>query len=213
MGKQDRAGSGRRDDNPAAAELEAAGALDDATDPQPTDAAEDVAGELVTDAPSTAVAVPSVATAELDIKSMSELGRAAVERLNAYLASTFDSQGESDGAIGEIIAGIMAAQTFEEAFSLSSAVGLDDLLDIPIRIFGGKFAESDYEDGPGYFVILDVERLDNGWRGACTTGSAPILAQLMKADVAGWFPIQVKPVYSTKKPTKKGHRPMRLIAA
>lgn len=141
---------------------------------------------------------------------LSEAGAAAMAHLNSWLESNKSHTANPDAAVADIIAQIMSADSVDEVLADVSATGLLELIDIPIRIHGGKFNQSDFEAGAPWYALMDVERLDNGWRGLVTTGAQSVLGQIVRIAQLGGFPAAVKCVYATKNPTANGYRPIRL---
>ena len=61
----------------------------------------------------------------------------------------------------------------------------------------------------GWYLVVKCDQPEIGEEFTTTTGSVSIVAQLVRAHVAGWLPLLVVPKQS-EKPTRKGYRPMHL---
>lgn len=103
---------------------------------------------------------------------------------------------------------MMSATTPEEVLGASSTTKADDVLGQNITVHGVNFLESDQKDGLGIFAVIDGTIGKE--RHAITCGARTIVAQLMKFDFEGWFPVVVKINKSTK-PTSNGYYPMELV--
>jgi hypothetical protein len=86
-----------------------------------------------------------------------------------------------------------------------------DVLGVPLRLFGVKWNESRYPDGPPVYAVADCLNLQTGERAPVTCGSVRVLAQLLKIDMEAAWPQDVV-VLESDQETREGFHPMRLEA-
>lgn len=174
---------------------------------------EELEGEILT---ATAGNLPAVrgpaSDREIDVE-LPPASQAAMAKMSAWLEMHEARSAHPDAAVADIIRQVLDSQSVDEVLADVTAKGFSELLDVPVRIFDGKFNRSDYEAGQPWYALLDVQRLDNNWRGLVTTGAQSVLAQLVRLIELGAFPCDVRLVYATKNPTKNGYRPVRLAKA
>lgn len=108
-----------------------------------------------------------------------------------------------------IVQRILKGATFDEIFGETEAVHARDLLDEPLSIRGFKLAKGDFEDGLGYFAVIDAMAMKTGEVIVVTCGATNVLAQLYAAQRAGLFPIDVR-FTEPEKATAKGYKPLWL---
>lgn len=87
--------------------------------------------------------------------------------------------------------------------------GLAELVNKRIVITGIRRMNSDYAGGLPWFLIIDGAIENTGETIAITTGSVSVVAQLVKAHAAGWFPLVATPRVSDR-PSKSGFFPQHL---
>lgn len=115
---------------------------------------------------------------------------------------------DDDGALG-IVAQIMNASSVEDLDSAWDTVEAEELLGVKQIITNARYAMSDYEDGLGIFLVIDAINVATGEAFIWTTGSVSVVAQIVKAHHAGWFPLACI-LQQAKKPTKDGNFPQHL---
>lgn|SRR5487761_62857 len=104
---------------------------------------------------------------------------------------------------------VLAAGSAAELGSPWEARKFEALLDVPVRVVAMRRAESDYQSGPGWYLILDVIELETGEKVTVTTGALAVMVQLVKAQAAGWMPLLCT-LRQSLKPSKLGYRPQHL---
>lgn len=134
----------------------------------------------------------------------------AMVALNTWLAERFSVMNDSDIAVAEIVAQVLSADSVDEVLADHQAVGMRDLMNIPMTIHSAKPHQSSYEKGSPYFFYCDVTRLDTGERIGVTAGAQTVIAQIVRMYMLGAVPFDAMPVLATKKPTVKGYWPYRL---
>lgn len=110
----------------------------------------------------------------------------------------------------EIVEQILSATTDEE-LELGEATPWQNLLGIPVEIYGFRFRPSDYKEGAPVFVVVQAIRLDTGQAVVLTTGGFNVLAQLSNLARRERFP-SVWKLAEPSRATAAGHMPLRLIA-
>jgi len=109
-----------------------------------------------------------------------------------------------------ILRQIMSATSVAELDSPWTAEGLAVYADRIIRVDAIRRAPSDFEDGLGWYLLLDIIDMDkDGERHTITTGSLSVCGQLIKAHALGALPLAVIP-RRAKRPSRRGYFPMHL---
>lgn len=127
----------------------------------------------------------------------------------AFLASLTQIPEPSGDAYDRIIAQVMAAESVGELDAPWSNKGLDFLVDATIRVDDIRRMPSDFVDGIGHYLLLDVTLPNDGSKCVVSTGSVNVCAQLVRAYVLGLFPLTVIP-RRARKATAAGYFPMHL---
>lgn len=96
-----------------------------------------------------------------------------------------------DDATARIVAAILGAEAAEELDAAWDAEGMRDYVDQVIRVKRVHKLPSDYQGGLGVFLVCLCDQPHIGEEFILTTGSVSIVAQLVRAHVAGWLPIEV----------------------
>lgn len=134
----------------------------------------------------------------------------AMRQLNGWLTRNLSVNDDADAAVADIIGQVLAADSVDEVLGDITLPGLQDNLDRPFILHGGKVNRSDFEAGAPFYFVLDVEWLDTHTRGMVSTGAQTVIAQVMRLIELDAFPCTMKAVKATKKPTAKGYWPYRL---
>lgn len=109
----------------------------------------------------------------------------------------------------EITAQLLGAESDEELEAFGQAVGWQELLNVPVTIYGFRWRPSDFEEGASIYFIADVARQDTGERLAVTTGSRNVLAQLTNLAKRERLPV-TRYLAKSEKPTRGGFHPLWL---
>lgn len=112
-------------------------------------------------------------------------------------------------AVGRIVMQIMGATDVEELDRPWDADGMRDYEGSVLRVKSIHKMESDYEGGLGIYLVCFCDQPGIGEEFVVTTGSVSCVAQLVRAHVAGWLPLEVVPRKAAKA-TKLGYWPMHL---
>jgi hypothetical protein len=112
----------------------------------------------------------------------------------------------------EIAERLALANTADELFNPNGALGWRDHLGRPVFIRRVRYAPGQFEQGPGFFAIVDAVDADTGEFLTLTTGAFNVLVQLARAGQLGLLDKAVKLVESDT-PTADGYRPQRLVQA
>lgn len=92
------------------------------------------------------------------------------------------------------------------------AGGLADWVGRTIIVRGIRKMPSDHPGALPWFLIIDGQDPVTGGELHLTSGSVSVVAQLVKAHAAGWFPLAFVPRLADR-PTKDGFYPMHLEVA
>ena len=111
-----------------------------------------------------------------------------------------------------IVERILAAKSVEEILTPSETRHARDLLDEPVTVHAVRFNESDFEDGIGFYAVVEVTTPDTGDSFAVTCGGRNVMAQLYALAACDAFPCDVK-FTQARKPTRAGYWPLWLVQA
>lgn len=127
-----------------------------------------------------------------------------------YLATSDDSLAEDpEVAQRRIIEQILQAKNMSDAMAETTAIHARDLLDEPITVHGFKIAKSDFEEGMGYFALIDATVHKTGERIVVTCGATNVLAQLYVGQRTNGFPVDGR-FAEPEKATARGFKPLWL---
>lgn len=112
----------------------------------------------------------------------------------------------------QIVNRILQAATADEVLATGDVRHARDILGQGVLIHSIKLNESDYADGAGVYMIVEVSDPDFGESFVVSTGSGHCMAQLYRLSELGALPCKAKFTQATK-PTKNGNFPMRLEPA
>lgn len=160
------------------------------------------------DAPGTAVAHRSIP--DIEPRELVTRQHPAMVKFNEYLENHLDPASDADLAVADIIAQVLSADSVDDVLGDVDVIGLQEMLDEPIVLYGIKFQRSDFEAGAPYYAVIDVERPKKQWRGPVTTGAQTILAQLVRLQQLGAYPVTLIATKATDKPTRGGYWPLKL---
>ena len=126
--------------------------------------------------------------------------------LSAAFSLIPDGGGDELGILRQI----MQANNVEELDTpWGKADGLKNFLGQRIRVNAAKKVPSDYAEGLGWFLVLDITDVASGEKFTVTTGSTSVMAQVLKAYSLGQVPFECAPVEADKQ-TDAGYFPQHL---
>lgn len=166
--------------------------------------------EIMNDGDGKAVSLREHLAADLEPKEVITASHPAMVALYAALEKRAEVVNEADLAVAEIIAQVLSAESVDEVLGDTEVIGLREILDEPLTVFGWKAARSDFEEGAPWYAVMDVHRHKKNWRGPVTTGAQTILAQLVRIGLLEEFPVTLVARKATKKPTRNGYWPLKL---
>lgn len=76
---------------------------------------------------------------------------------------------------------------------LPEAVGLLELTGKHLIIHDASLRVGEMDDRMTVFAVIDTTDADTGERFMSTTGASAVLAQINKAKIAGWLPLECRP--------------------
>lgn len=127
-----------------------------------------------------------------------------------YLATADEPLTEDPGAAQRrIVEQILQAKSMTDAMAETTATSARDLLNEPLTIHGFKMAKGDFEDGLGYFAVIDATVHKTGERVVVTCGATNVLAQLYVGHRTGGFPVDGR-FAEPEKATARGYKPLWL---
>lgn len=130
--------------------------------------------------------------------------------LNDYMTRQAIGDGDDTAAAWEsILRDVMTADSVMDLLADSEAIHAEDIVNRAIKVHGVEFRKSDFGGEMPFYAVMDVEFEHNGERAAVTIGARRALAQLMRADTKGWFPMTCR-VIRSERPTAAGNYPMWL---
>lgn len=136
---------------------------------------------------------------------LSRLGEMA-EQLRPIIESI--PEAGQDGEANIVLA-ILGATSLDDLDAPWNSAGLMEYVHKELTVLGIRRAESDFADGFGFFLLVDVVDPDTGGRKTLTTGSTAVVAQLVKVQALNAYPITVIPRIPDR-PSKSGNFPMHL---
>lgn len=124
------------------------------------------------------------------------------------MAAAIPAGGEDTGQLSILTQ--LAAATEPQGLSAPwETTGTTALFGKVLVVTDLKRMPSEYEDGLGFYLVVNGAIEETGEAMTFTTGSVSVAAQLVKAFDAGWLPIKCEIVESTR-PTKSGYKPQHL---
>ena len=117
---------------------------------------------------------------------------------------------EPDGnAMESILAQVFGAATWENLSDPWEARTAEELAGKTILIESVTRHDSDIAGDLPFFLVMHGTEMRTGEKIAAPTGSLAIMAQLVRAHIAGWLPLFAQ-VIIAERPTKDGFRPHHL---
>lgn len=151
------------------------------------------------------MAEPSKAVATYDSEILSRSGQAGIE-----MRALMEQVPEADeDAYGGILMAILNAESPADLDAAWTARSLEQYCDTPLRVESIKRMPSDFADGLGAYLVVNAVIPGDGERVTMTTGSVSVVAQLVKANALGAFPLIVVP-RKANRPSANGYYPMHL---
>jgi len=138
-------------------------------------------------------------------KLLSDAQAAGVD-LTPLLAQVPEAE---DDAYVRIIRQLMSAQSAADLNNPFDARGLEEYIDRPILVVGIHKMPSDFDEGLGVYLVVDIVTGPDDQHATITTGSVNCVVQLVRAYTMGAFPLACVP-REAKRPTAKGYKPMHL---
>jgi len=112
----------------------------------------------------------------------------------------------------DIVTRVMAADNADDVLASDDAVDAEDILNVPLQLWGINVQESDFTDGLPCYVAMRVRRGDTNEDCVVTCGSVKVVAKAFKLHRIKAFPVQVKVVQSKNK-TSSGYYVLDLVKA
>lgn len=139
---------------------------------------------------------------------------ATIDPIKAALTKTFaDAAKEmvNEGATAESIAlDILNANSVDDILG-STVIALSDIIGTPFTIHSASLNESDFADGLGAYVAMQVT-FDDGTKSVVTSGATSVVAQVVSMHQKGYLPYRVSS-RKPNKPTAAGYYPVSLCPA
>lgn len=107
---------------------------------------------------------------------------------------------------------ILSAGSVEEVLTPGEARHARELLDTPVTVHAVHFNQSDFEDGIGFYAVVDVTDTESGDTFAVTCGGRNVMAQLYQLARLNALPCDVR-FTQARKPTRAGYWPLWLVKA
>jgi hypothetical protein len=160
------------------------------------------------DAPRADVAVRE--TPDIEPQEIVTSQHPAMISLAQYLVTNMSNDKAADGAVADIIAQVLQADSVDEVLADVEALAWSSILNVPVTVYGCKWQRSEYEAGMPFYVVADGLRGDTNWRGPITIGAQTVIAQLVRLAQLNAFPVTVVLTHATKTPTRSGYMPLKL---
>ena len=139
---------------------------------------------------------------------------AVIPQMSAELVKTFAGMAmlipsETTDALDSIIGAILSSPSWEQLADPWETASAERLIGRIIRVDRLTRRPSQYKDGLGLFLVVDGVDTQTGEAIVTTTSAMGVVAQLVKAHVAGWLPLYVEWVIA-ERVTENGYRPQHL---
>lgn len=128
------------------------------------------------------------------------------DHLSRYLATEVeDTETTALQTHAAIIHQILNAPDIDSVLEVFEPQKLEDFENRIIEIHGFQRQESDFDQGPRFYMSVKVIDVENGTRHLINVGEQGIMAQLIRLDQLATFPIKVR-VHMSKTANKYGRR-------
>lgn len=110
-----------------------------------------------------------------------------------------------------LIDDILNAASLEKALKVFDSTPAEEVLDVPLTIENVTFLPSQFDDnmtGVGVFALIRAMDRNTGEMLTISCGAASVAATLLKAQVEGWLPADLKITQGSK--TANGFYPLNL---
>ena len=134
-------------------------------------------------------------------------GEAFAAAWQAMVAQVPDAGGDGSAIIAQIAAA-QSPDALNDPWE-GEPLDLETMLGLTLRFERIAKAPSDFQDGLGFYLLVDAVRGDTGEYVRLTTGSTNVVPQLVRAYVMGWLP-RWATVEQSKKATTRGFFPQHL---
>lgn len=129
-----------------------------------------------------------------------------------YLDDMKNLAEHSDDDVQRAIVGrILASETAADVLAPQAIEHARDLVDQHLTLTGVRVQESDFEEGPGIYAVVNAVVMEDGRTTTFSCGGSNVLAQLYRLAQLNALPCDVVIKRSTK-PTKAGYYPLWLEA-
>lgn len=109
-----------------------------------------------------------------------------------------------------IVERILAATTLDEILTPAEARHARELLDTPLTVHAVHFNQSDFQEGIGFYAVVDVTDPETGDEFAVTCGGRNVMGQLYSMARENLLPATVK-FTQARRPTRQGYFPLWLV--
>lgn len=133
----------------------------------------------------------------------------SAELIQQFAAMAMIIPSETSDAIESIVSAILAAPAWDMLDDPWQSRGAEKMAGVIFRIDDLMRRPSDFKDGLGLFLVVHSVIHETGEKVAWTTSSTGVVAQLVRAYVAGWLPLYATVVIA-ERPTESGYRPHHL---
>lgn len=135
----------------------------------------------------------------------------AVQRLITNLSERVEvGAGESMRVFEDIAQRIEDADTVEDVLADDAPLDAEEVLNIPLQLWGVSVNESDFADGLPAYVALRVMRQDTKASVVVTCGAFKVVAKALRLDRINKYPVMIKLVRSDRA-TKAGNHVIDMV--
>lgn len=118
---------------------------------------------------------------------------------------------DPEAARRAIMQRILDAETPEDVLRDDEVIHAREMIGEPFIAVNVRFLNSDFEDGPGVYAIIEAAS-DDGEALLISCGAMKVIGKLYRLATMGAFPRRVK-IIEAGKPTPAGYRPLNLVDA
>lgn len=116
---------------------------------------------------------------------------------------------EDESGADNILTQILQAETWEDLDAPWSSSKADHLAGRVLRLNRAMRRPSDFREGTGFFLVLNLTDANSGADVVVVTSSESVMAQVVQAYIKGWMPLLVEFVVA-KRATQNGYHPHHL---
>jgi hypothetical protein len=133
----------------------------------------------------------------------------SAELVEQFAAMAMIIPSETTDAVESIVTQILSAPTWDALDDPWESTQAEALAGVVFRLIDVTRRPSSFRDGLGLFLVIHCINASTGEKFVWTSSATSVVAQIVRAYVAGWLPIYAELVIA-ERPTESGYRPHHL---